>query len=608
MKQPEVTSILPFNNDQKKLVDDLLHSFNDQQLTWLAGYLSGISLPQSIKTTPVQTQPSKEHSVLPPITVLFGSRTGNGTAIAKKIKAEAEAKGIAIHLEDMNEYSLSKLKDEKLVFVIVSTHGEGVPPIAAEEFFDFLHGKRAPKLNNMKFSVLALGDRSYVNFCKTGQDVDKRLEELGAERIYPRVDCDVDFQETADSWIHGVVSKLSAQIGSTSLSSVNVNKEEKLNLADFPEIKEAVYTKLNPFKTRLLDKIKLNGRGSEKETFHYELSLENSGLSYEPGDAIGVYPINSSRLVDELLDSLKFEAKTLVSVEGKDKSLDEALTNNFELSVITPDVLEKYNTYAKSNELSKILADSTKLKEYIYGRDLVDVTKEFPVNLSSENFVGLLRKLQPRLYSIASSPIANPEEVHLTISTVRYKNGRYKEGACSSFLSDRLSEDQEISVYLERNPEFRLPVNSDAPIIMVGPGTGIAPFRAFLQEREANRDKGKNWLFFGDRHFSTDFLYQTEFQNYHKKGFLTRFNVAFSRDTDKKVYVQHKMLEHSKELYSWLEEGAYFYICGDMKYMWKDVNKTLTDIIEKEGGHSTENAQEYIKRLKKSKRYQVDVY
>ncbi len=607
MKNPDFTSILPFSSDQKKLVEDLLHSFDDQQLTWLAGYLSGISLPQSIKTIQTQSQ-ANGNPGLPAITVLYASRTGNGAAIAKKLKTEAESKGISVRLEDMNEYTLSKLKDEKYILVIVSTHGEGVPPVAAEEFYEFLHGKRAPKLTNTKFSVLALGDRSYVHFCKTGQELDKKIGELGAERLHPRVDCDVDFQATADIWIQGVVSKLSSHNGGTASLSVVINGAEKPKNNGFPEIKESAYTKLNPFKTRILDKIKLTGRGSEKEIFHYEISLENSGLSYEPGDSLGVYPINSSYLVNEVLHSLKLTAKTMVNFGKTEKSLEDALAHNFELSMISPDVMANYNTYAKNTDLQHILDDETKLKEYVYGRDLVDLTMEFPVSLSSENFIGILRKLQPRLYSIASSSKAYPDEVHLTVSAVRYKNGRYKEGTCSTFLSDRLIEDQEISVYLERNSEFRLPANSDAPVIMIGPGTGIAPYRAFLQDREANGSQGKNWLFFGDRHFSTDFLYQTEFQNYHKKGLLTRFNVAFSRDTNKKIYVQHKMLEHSKELYSWLEEGAYFYVCGDMKNMWTDVNKTLTEIIAKEGGHSAEIARDYVKHLKKSKRYQVDIY
>jgi len=605
MNQSEQNSILPFNNDQKKLVDDLINSFNEQQLSWFAGYLSGISLPKANQTNTKFALANNSNQSQTPITILVGSRTNNGTSIAKKLKSAAESKGFLVRLEDLNDYSLSKLKDEKFVLVIVSTHGEGVPPIAAEGFYDYIHGKRAPKLDNTKFAVLALGDRSYTHFCKTGKDVDKRLEELGAERMYSRIDCDVDFQTIADSWIKGIISKLLGQNGNSSLLLTNTKENEKQTNS---EIKEAVYSKLNPFKTRLLDKIKLNGRGSDKETLHYEISLENSGLIYEPGDALGIYPINSSKLVNELLELLKINSLSEAYIGENKISIEEALRHNYELTTITPDVISKYNEYAKSDKLSLILKDSSKLTKYIAGCDLVDLVTEFPASLSAENLVGTLRKLQPRLYSIASSYKAHPGEVHLTVSTVRYKNSRYKEGACSSYLSDRLNQDQEIAVYLEKNLEFKLPVDSNTPVIMIGPGTGIAPFRSFLQEREAEGAKGKNWLFFGERNFSTDFLYQTELQSYHKKGLLNRLNVAFSRDTEKKVYVQHKMSEHSKEFYSWLENGAYVYVCGDMKNMWKDVNQTIVEIIAKEGGQSLEDSHEYVKQLKKSRRYQVDVY
>ena len=605
MTQSEQNSILPFNNDQKKLVDDLINSFNEQQLSWFAGYLSGISLPKANQTNTKFALANNSNQSQTPITILVGSTTNNGTSIAKKLKSAAESKGFLVRLEDLNDYSLSKLKDEKFVLVIVSTHGEGVPPIAAEGFYDYIHGKRAPKLDNTKFAVLALGDRSYTHFCKTGKDVDKRLEELGAERMYSRIDCDVDFQTIADSWIKGIISKLLGQNGNSSLLLTNTKENEKQTNSD---IKEAVYSKLNPFKTRLLDKIKLNGRGSDKETLHYEISLENSGLNYEPGDALGIYPINSSKLVNELLELLKINSLSEVYIGENKISIEEALKHNYELTTITPDVISKYNEYAKSDKLSLMLKDSSKLTKYIAGTDLVDLVTEFPANLSAENLVGTLRKLQPRLYSIASSYKAHPGEVHLTVSTVRYKNSRYKEGACSSYLSDRLNQDQEIAVYLEKNLEFKLPVDSNTPVIMIGPGTGIAPFRSFLQEREAEGAKGKNWLFFGERNFSTDFLYQTELQSYHKKGLLNRLNVAFSRDTEKKVYVQHKMSEHSKEFYSWLENGAYVYVCGDMKNMWKDVNQTIVEIIAKEGGQSLEDSHEYVKQLKKSRRYQVDVY
>jgi sulfite reductase (NADPH) flavoprotein alpha-component len=608
MKQPELTSILPLNNDQKEIVDNLLHNFNDQQLTWLAGYLTGITLPQSLKTIPLvapnigSSQPVSHVVETPVITILYGSRTGNGASVAKKVKAAAEIKGVQIQLQDMNEYPLNKLKDEKYLFVIVSTHGEGVPPIAAEEFYEFLHGKRAPKLTNTKFSVLALGDSSYVHFCKTGKDIDKRLEELGAERIQERVDCDVDFEPKAAEWINGILAKLPSKGEESKPAKVNGEARHNGHSA------APVYNKNNPFRAKLLERIKLNGKGSDKETFHYELSIEGSGLTYEPGDSVGVFGINSQRVVLELINALSLNPDELVEVGNEKNILEYFLTRNYEISTITRDVIEKYNKYAQSPKLTELLAEPDNLKEYLYGRDVIDLVEEFPVKLTSTELFGVLRKLQPRLYSISSSPSAHSDEIHITVAAVRYNNSRYKEGVCSTFLADRVGDEDFVNIYIEKNPEFKLPASPEVPIIMVGPGTGMAPFRSFLEERNELGVKSKNWLFFGDRHFTTDFLYQTELQQFHKKGLLTKLNVAFSRDTGKKVYVQHKMLEHSKELFQWLEDGAHFYVCGDMKNMWNDVNKTLTHIIAKEGGLTTEKAEEYLKNLKKAKRYQVDVY
>lgn len=610
MKQPELTSILPLNNDQKEIVDNLLHNFNDQQLTWLAGYLTGITLPQSLKTLPLMAPTNGAvHGIdinieVPVLTILYGSRTGNGTSVAKQLKALAEAKGLKIQLQDMNEYPLAKLKDEKYLLVIVSTHGEGVPPIAAEEFYEFLHGKRAPKLSQTKFSVLALGDSSYIHFCKTGKDIDKKLEELGAERIFPRVDCDVEFAVKAKDWIDGVLTKLPANTEKGLVSKVNGDSKSNHQAS----AAAVVYNKHNPFRAKLLDRIKLNGKGSEKETFHYELSIEGSGLTYEPGDAVGVFGLNSQRLVYELTNALALNPDELVETEKGKNTLEYILTRHYEISTLNPEVLTKYNSYAKNPKLTELLADVNALKAYVYGRDFIDLVQEYPVKLSVNDLLGVLRKLQPRLYSISSSYLAHPEEVHLTIAAVRYGDIRYKEGVCSTFLADRVGDEDFVDIYIEKNPEFKLPADTDVPVIMVGPGTGLAPFRSFLEERNAHGAKGKNWLFFGDRHFTTDFLYQTELQLLHKRGLLTNFNVAFSRDTAKKTYVQHKMLEHSKELFKWLEDGAHFYVCGDMKNMWNDVHLTLLNIVSKEGGLTPEKAEEYIKNLKKTKRYQVDVY
>lgn len=609
MELKESISPPAFNNAQKALVNTILENFNQLELTWLAGYLTGISLSVSPKPG-IQPQSSNGHAVTvnghidtPELTVLYGSRTGNGETVAKKVKTEAEGRGFRVHLQDMNDYPLQKLKDETYLLVIVSTHGEGVPPVNAESFYDFLHGKRAPKLTRTKFSVLALGDSTYVHFCKTGRDIDKRLEELGGERFFERAECDVDFAPKATEWTHNVLDKLSVKKPEQPV--VKLNGEPKLN---GHSTETTVYNKQNPYKAKLLEKIQLNGRGSDKETWHYEISLDGSGITYQPGDSLGVFGTNSQRAVYELINELGLTPDEQVETAQGKQSLEHLLTHNYEISSISPDVLQKFQALVKSDKLNEILADSAKISEYIYGRDIIDLVQDFPVELSTKQLLEILRKLQPRLYSISSSSLAHPDEVHLTVAAVRYSNSRYKEGVCSTFLADRIGDEDFLNVYVEKNPGFRLPSNPDTPVIMVGPGTGIAPFRAFLEERAESGAKGKNWLFYGDRHFTTDFLYQTELLALVKKGLLTNLNVAFSRDTDKKVYVQHKMLEHSGELFRWLEEGAHFYVCGDMKNMWTDVNKTLINIISKEGGMSQENAEEYLKYLKKAKRYQVDVY
>jgi sulfite reductase (NADPH) flavoprotein alpha-component len=587
------------DDGQKQQLDSLLINLNHEQLLWLSGYTAGLSQSKNgAKHTIENNVPSL--TAQSEITILLGSRTGNGSLVAQKILENATPLGLKIKIKDLNDYQPSKIKEEKQVLIIVSTHGEGVPPLAAEDFYIYIHSKKAPNLSNLKFSVLALGDKSYVNFCKTGKDIDAQLEKLGAERIASRIDCDVDFWPNATSWIDEVLQKF---VGRNDLKI-------ELNGKHHPTA-EAIgitYNKQNPFPAKLLERIKLNGKGSAKETYHIELGIENSGLKFEPGDALGVYATNSDKSVNELIDKLGLNPDELVEFENHSTTLFELLKSKFEITALSQDTIDRYNKLINNDELASLLSQPEKLKDYLYGRDVLDLFLDYQAKLSANELIGVLRKLQPRLYSISSSQLANPDEVHLTVAAVRYKNGRLKEGVCSNFLAERASDEDNIQIFVDKNPEFRLPQSLDTPIIMIGPGTGVAPYRSFLQQYEANGAKPKSWLFFGDRNFTTDFLYQSEWQQYLKKGFLTRMNVAFSRDTDKKVYVQHKMLEHSKELYRWIDSGANIYVCGDIKNMWKDVHATLIDIISKEGGISIEKATEYLQSLKKSRRYQVDVY
>jgi sulfite reductase (NADPH) flavoprotein alpha-component len=477
------------NDNQKQQLDLLLKETNKDQLIWLSGYLAGManSRPASVNshdsltTSKVITENGSNSDI--ELSVLVGSRTGNGTLIAQKLKDRAEQSGIKVKLKDLNEYQPAKIKDEKNLLVIVSTHGEGVPPLAAEEFYNYVHSKKAPKLSNTKFSVLALGDKSYINYCKTGKDIDFRLESLGAERIAPCADCDVEFEKSSNEWIDQVLNKFS--------NATNVIPSIKLNGHAQFEKPALQFTKQNPFPAKLLDRIKLNGKGSGKETFHIELSIENSGLKFEPGDALGVYATNSDNAVAELIEKLGLNPKEKVETNGQTLTLKETLKKNFEITVLTQEVVLNYNKIIKRKELDDLLANPDLLKNYLFGRDVLDLFLEYPSKINAIELLNILRKLYPRLYSIASSKLANPEEIHLTVSAVKYKNGRYKEGISSNFLAERVSDEENIPVYIEKNPEFRLPENPDTPIIMIGPGTGVAPFRAFCRNGKQQVQKVK---------------------------------------------------------------------------------------------------------------------
>ncbi|KAB2332124.1 assimilatory sulfite reductase (NADPH) flavoprotein subunit [Cytobacillus depressus] len=591
----------PFNQEQANLLSQLLPTLTETQKVWLSGYLAatvqvGPSTAQT-GTLPAQSTvavASKE------VTILYGSQTGNSQGLAKKTAKELESHGFNITVLSMNDFKPNQLKKIDNLLIVVSTHGEGDPPDSALTFYEYLHSKRAPKLHNLQFSVLALGDSSYEFFCKTGKDFDQRLEELGGTRLYQRTDCDVDFDEPAAKWTEGVLSSLKNASGQESVSEAAATLQTV----------GTVYSRTNPFQAEVLENINLNGRGSSKETRHLELSLEGSGLSFEPGDSLGVYPENDPALVELILHELKWDPETIVTVkQGEARTLKDALLLFYEITVLTKPLLEKVEPLLANSELQELLR-SGKVKEYIEGRDLLDFIRDFGIwGESAQEFVSVLRKIPARLYSIASSLSANPDEVHLTIGAVRYEAyDRERHGVCSIQAAERLKPGEFLPVFIQHNENFKLPNSLETPIIMVGPGTGIAPFRSFLQEREEIGAEGKSWLFFGDQHFVTDFLYQLEWQKWLKSGVLTKMDIAFSRDGDNKVYVQHRMLEHSKELFEWLEEGAYIYVCGDEKNMAHDVHNTLIDIIQKEGGLSRQLAEEYVASLQQQKRYQRDVY
>ena len=591
----------PLNDDQYRFFQQFIASLSPEQLAWAGGYLTGL-VPKDLGLGSGVTAASDTGGGAV-ITILVGSQTGNSEALAEQTHQLAASRGLRTVIKKMGDYKLPQLKTEKNLLVIVGTYGEGDPPDNAREMYEYLFSKRAPALKQAHYAVLGLGDSSYEFFCKMGVDFDRRLEELGATRMYQRVDCDVDFEATAEAWMDAVLSELASRVETKPQSA-------GLTLPSLTASNSSVYSRKNPFPAVLLENIVLNGRGSIKETHHVELSLEGSGLTYEPGDALGIYPANVPDVVDDLLQALHFNGEEQVNIDGKDITVHSAIFRHYEITTITRPMMQKYALLAKNKNLDQLLNDNHKkeLNDYLYGREIVDLITDFPSeNLSPQAFVECLRKLPPRLYSIASSLKQHPGEVHLTVAAVRYQShGRNRKGVGSTFLADRIGEETTIPVYIDRNNNFKLPADPSTPIIMIGPGTGIAPFRAFVEEREAIGASGKNWLFFGDQHFETDFLYQTEWLRYLKNGVLTRMNVAFSRDQTQKVYVQHLMAEHGKELYAWLQEGAYLYVCGDEKRMARDVHEALLKIVASE--RKMNHEEEYIANLQKEKRYQRDVY
>ncbi|MGU9501503.1 assimilatory sulfite reductase (NADPH) flavoprotein subunit [Bacillus paralicheniformis] len=601
----------PFNQEQAELLNRLLPTLTASQKAWLSGYLAAVQTADAaaaLETLPAEAPAaSPAQPVSKEVTILFGSQTGNAQGLAENAAKTLTERGFQVTVSAMSDFKPNQLKKLKNLLIVVSTHGEGDPPDNALSFHEFLHGRRAPKLDDFRYSVLALGDTSYEFFCQTGKEFDQRLGELGGTRLHPRVDCDLDYDEPAAAWLEGVISSLNEgqEQGASSAPAQTAAPQAAGG--------ETVYSRKNPFRAEVLENLNLNGRGSNKETRHLELSLEGSGLTYEPGDALGIFPENDPELVDMLLAELKWDPNATVTVDqGENLSLKEALTSYYEITVLTKKFIQQAAELIANEKLRELAAqeNADQLKAYIAGRDLIDFVQDFgPITAAPQDFVSILRKIPPRLYSIASSFAANPDEVHLTIGAVRYNtHGRDRKGVCSVLCAERLQPGDTLPVFMQPNKNFKLPENPEAPIIMVGPGTGVAPFRSFMQEREETGAPGKSWMFFGDQHFVTDFLYQTEWQKWLSDGVLTKMDVAFSRDTEEKVYVQHRMLEHSKELFEWLEEGAAFYVCGDKNNMAKDVQNALLEIIEKEGGKSREEAEAYLAEMKKQKRYQRDVY
>ncbi|HDS8140026.1 NADPH-dependent assimilatory sulfite reductase flavoprotein subunit [Klebsiella michiganensis] len=596
--QAPPSNLLPLSPEQMARLQAATTDFTPTQLAWVSGYFWGVlnQQPGAAVVAPAQA------ADVPSITLISASQTGNARRVAEALRDDLQAAQLNVKLVNAGDYKFKQIASEKLLVVVTSTQGEGEPPEEAVALHKFLFSKKAPKLTDTAFAVFGLGDTSYEFFCQSGKDFDNKLAELGGERLLDRVDADVEYQAAAAEWRARVVEALKARapaaVPSQLIASGSVN-----------EIHTSPYTKEAPLTATLAVNQKITGRDSEKDVRHIEIDLGDSGLRYQPGDALGVWYQNDPALVKELVELLWLTGEEPVTVDGKTLPLAEALEWHFELTVNTGNIVENYATLTRSESLLPLVGDKAQLQHYAATTPIVDMVRFSPAQLDAQALVDLLRPLTPRLYSIASSQAEVESEVHVTVGVVRYDiEGRARAGGASSFLADRVEEDGEVRIFIEHNDNFRLPANPQTPVIMIGPGTGIAPFRAFMQQRAAEGAEGKNWLFFGNPHFTEDFLYQVEWQSYVKEGVLSRIDLAWSRDQQQKVYVQDKLREQGAELWRWINDGAHIYVCGDANRMAKDVEQTLLEVIAEYGAMDAEAADEFLSELRVERRYQRDVY
>jgi sulfite reductase (NADPH) flavoprotein alpha-component len=598
----------PLDPERGELLRRVVDGLDTATLQWLSGFAAGAAYARTAGATIVEPAVPSAVAVAPRaeatgrLAVVYGSQTGNGRRIAERLGQAAEAAGIAVRVYAARDYPLRDLANERLLTVVVSTHGDGDPPDDARGFIEHLLGKRAPQLPQLKYSVLALGDSSYPKFCETGRQVDERLAALGAQRLLPRVDCDVDYERLAAPWLEQVVGTARDALGAAQPANVT-----RLRSVPVPPR----YSRERPLTAQVLANERITGRGASREVRHLEISLAGSGLEYRPGDALGIWHENPPAVVDAVLKALRASGEELVAVDGEARSLREWLGREREITRLTRPFLVQHAELSGSADLARILGSGHEqaLRELLKEQQLVDVLQRHPAAWGAEALVKALRPLAPRLYSIASSASAVGEEAHLTVAVVDYdRNGERRLGAASAHLASLTEDAATVRVFIEPNERFRLPDDPSRDVIMIGPGTGVAPYRGFLQEREAQGATGRNWLVFGNRHFDSEFLYQVEWQDAARKGLLTRVDLAFSRDRTPRAYVQDRLREAGAELFAWLEGGAYLYVCGDADRMAPDVHATLVEIVTRHGGLEAEAAEAYLRRLADERRYLRDVY
>ena len=617
----------PFNEEQLALINQLLPMLTPEQQHWLSGYLlnPATTSVSDNKTdiqeneagiTETETSTSTDQSVSEPVSastepldvhVLYGTETGNAEEIAETFETKLKSQNLNVHLWDMDDFPRDSLPEVEHLFIICSTQGVGEPPINALDLYDYLHGDDAPQLDQVNFAVLALGDQDFPDFCQAGKDFDHILGQLGANRVADRVDCDFDYEETAEQWITNMLELLTQASSNTNEETPSVENEDVTI-----EEPQAPYSKSNPFQAEVLKNTILTQPEASREVRHLEISLEGYREVYEPGDSLVVIPQNDPVLVNQLIDALNWDAETPIQMNDSDsmRSLKEALTHDFEIAKLTPVLMKNAAELLGNPMLNANIQKSEWVQNYIYGKDVIDLIRDFtPVALEPNMLPQLLRKLPPREYSIASSNKVNPNSVHITVRVVKYEaHRRERFGVCSVQLADRTSVGDKLPVYLKKNPNFKFPYDTETPVIMIGAGTGIAPYRAYLQERAYLNLKGEQWLIFGNQNYHHDFLYKDDLEQWLEEGVLSKLDLAFSRETENKIYVQHRIEENSAEFYKWIQAGATIYLCGNKDEMASGVHESLIKVLIKEGNLDETEAEAYLTEMIKNQRYQRDVY
>ena len=588
---PAALAAAPFAEDQLAMIERLLRESSPEQVQWLSGYLAGFQAAAGARTAGPAV-PAAPPAPRPPLTILYATESGNSEALAGAARKAAQRLGFAAKLLDMADTTPAQVAKAGPLLVIASTWGEGDPPQRAEAFYAGLLGADAPAFAGVRFAVLALGDRAYAHFCETGRRIDARLAELGAERVAPLVECDLDYAAPARTWTETVLGALAPE-PEAGAAVIRVDFARPPATEDSPAAPRVVAAEIT-------ERVLLSSSRSSAETWHVELALEGSGLTYEPGDAIGLAPRNDPALVEAVLAA--------TGLAGDD-TLRTALAERYDITTLIPAQIAAHAAQAGDAALAAIAADPAQASAFLRERQVIDLLDAAPTRLSAAQLIGLLRPLPPRLYSVASAPEAADGAAHLLVAAVRWQShGRARNGVASVDLADRRAVGDRISVHVKPNPHFRLPADPDRPIVMIGPGTGVAPFRGFLQRREAAGARGRNWLFFGARQFTHDFLYQLEWQDWLASGVLTRMDVAFSRDQPEKIYVQQRMWEARAELWRWLDDGAVVYVCGDAKAMARDVHATLLRVIAAGSGRDADGAAAWLRAAQQDGRYKRDVY